>query len=260
MHDQTNENRVRLVVLDNHGLFRASLARLLASVSGFEVVGECGTSAEALEMLNGSPVDVVLLDFDFGAEHANDLISAARKAGYRGRFLIVAGTTDAERSANALRFGASGVFLKSEVPERLVQAIRVIASGAVWIDQKIIQLLADQCLNQPRRGDQESGSALEIREQRALLGILGGLTNRKIGDNMGLSESSIKSVVQQLFVRAGVRTRSQLVRMALEGSLGAARELVKREGNAPPAATPAGSRKPAQPAVFNPLPVRPSHE
>ena len=130
MHDQTDENRIRLVVLDDHGLFRASLERLLASEVGFEVVGECGTSAEALEMLNGSPVDVVLLDFALGAEHANDLISAARKAGYQGRFLIVAGTTDAERSANALKFGASGIFLKSEAPERLVQAIKLIASPA----------------------------------------------------------------------------------------------------------------------------------
>ena len=56
-----------------------------------------------------------------------------------------------------------------------------------------------------------------------LVGILEGLTNRKIGDNIGLSESSVKSVVQQLFVRAGVRTRSQLVRKALEGSLGPGR-------------------------------------
>jgi len=230
VHEQRDENRIRLVVLDDHGLFRASLARLLASESGFEVVGECGTSAEALEMLNGSPVDVVLLDFDLGAEHASDLISAARKAGYQGRFLIVAGTLDAERSAMALKFGASGIFLKSEAPERLVQAIRVIASGAVWIDQKIIQLLADQCLNQPRRGDQESGSALEIREQRALLGILGGLTNRDIAEGMGVSESSVKNILQGLFTRTGVRKRSQLVRLALEGSLGNVHQLVQQQG------------------------------
>jgi DNA-binding NarL/FixJ family response regulator len=159
-----------------------------------------------------------------------------------------------------MKAGASGVFLKSEAPDRLVEAIRLVASGAVWVDQKVIHLLANQIVDGPELDNRKSGSVLSDREERVLLGVLGGLTNRKIGDNMGLSESSIKSVVQQLFVRAGVRTRSQLVRMALEGSLGAARELVKREGNAPPAATPAGSRKPAQPAVFNPLPVRPSHE
>ena len=230
VHDQTDENRIRLVVLDDHGLFRASLAKLLASESGFEVVGECGTSAEALEMLNGSPVDVVLLDFDLGAEHSNDLISAARKAGYQGRFLIVAGTTDAERSAKALKFGASGIFLKSEAPERLVKAIRLIASGAAWVDQKIIQLLADQCLNQPQRGDQKSGSALENREQRALLGILGGLTNRDIAEGMDISESSVKNILQGLFTRTGVRKRSQLVRLALEGSLGNVHQLVQQQG------------------------------
>jgi DNA-binding NarL/FixJ family response regulator len=230
VHDQTDEKRIRLVVLDDHGLFRASLAKLLASESGFEVVGECGTSAEALEMLNGSPVDVVLLDFDLGAEHSNDLISAARKAGYQGRFLIVAGTADADRSAKALKFGASGIFLKSEAPERLIQAIRHIASGAVWVDQRIIQLLADQCLSQPRRADQESGGALEEREQKVLLGILGGLTNRDISEGMGISESSVKNILQVLFTRTGVRKRSQLVRLALEGSLGNVRQLVQPQG------------------------------
>jgi len=247
VHEPTDENRIRLVILDDHGLFRASLARLLASESGFAVVGECGTSAEALKMLDGAPVDVVLLDFDLGAEHAGDLISAARQAGYQGRFLIVAGCIDAERSAMALKFGASGVFLKSEAPERLVQAIRLIASGSVWVDQKIIQLLADQCLNHPP-GARKSGAALEDREQKVLLGILGGLTNRKIADGMEVPESSIKNILQGLFTRTGVRKRSQLVRLALEGSLGNVHQLVKRQAPDPMGphdATAPPARKPS---------------
>jgi len=220
VREQTDAKPIRLVVLDEHSLFRVSLARLLTCETGLEVVGECGTSAEALEMLSGSPVDVVLLDFDLGAEQAEELISSARKAGCQSRFLIVAGTTDAERSATALKIGASGIFLKSEVPERLVQAIRVIAGGSVWVDQKIIQLLADQCLNQLRHVDEKSGSPLEDREERTLQGILGGLTNRDIAAGMGISESSVKNILQGLFTRTGVRKRSQLVRLALEGSLG----------------------------------------
>jgi DNA-binding NarL/FixJ family response regulator len=243
VRDRTDENLIRLVVLDEHGLFRASLAKLLASQSGFEVVGESGTWAEALEILNGFPADIVLMDFDLGTEHADDLISAARKAGYQGRFLIVAGTTDAERSAKALKSGASGIFLKSEAPERLVQAIRLIASGAVWVDQRIVQLLADGCLSPPRPADQKSVNALEEREQKVLLGILAGLTNRKIADDIGVSESSIKHALQGLFSRAGVRTRGQLVRLALEGSLGNVRQLANEKGAtgchaaAPPAAS-----------------------
>ena len=69
---------------------------------------------------------------------------------------------------------------------------------------------------------------MKDREEKVLLGILGGLSNRKIGDQIGLSEGSVKAVVQQLFYKSGVRTRSQLVRVALEGSLGTARELAKR--------------------------------
>lgn len=221
MIEQPDQIGIRLVLLDGHGLFRTSLARLLASEDGFEVVGECGTPAEALEILNGSPVDVVLLDFDLGANHANDFISAAREAGCNGRFLIVAGTADAESLATALKLGASGIFLKSEAPDRLVQAIRLVAAGGVWVDQKIIQLLADQCVNQlPRLVDQRSGNLLlEDRQQKVLTGILGGLTNKRIADGMGLTESSVKNILQGLFAKAGVRTRSQLVRLALEGSI-----------------------------------------
>lgn len=235
MHEQTEEKPIRLIVLDDHGLFRVSLARLLASQRGLEVAGECGTSAEALEILSGTSVDIVLLDFDVGAECASEFISSARKSGYRCRFLIVAGTTDAEPSAMALKIGASGIFLKSEAPERLVEAIRLIASGAVWVDEKIIQILADECLNHSGRTDQRSGNSLETREQRTLQGILGGLSNRDIAEEMGISESSVKNILQGLFTRTGVRKRSQLVRLALEGSLGSGYQLAQKEKKTNPA-------------------------
>jgi two-component system nitrate/nitrite response regulator NarL len=246
MNDQTQKSRIRLLLLDDRGLFRASLGRFLASEPGIEVAGECGTSAEALEVLNGSTVDLVLLDFDLGAEDGNDFISAARQAGYEGRFLIVAGSADLQNSAIALKLGASGIFLKSETPDRLVQAIRLVGSGGIWIDQKIIQLVADQLINlYPRLEDQKSFAPLEERERNVLLGILGGLTNRKIGDNMGLPESSVKNIVQRLFSKAGVKTRGQLVRVALEGSLCASEELIRRQPNKLPNGVPPKSHEPS---------------
>ena len=98
----------------------------------------------------------------------------------------------------------------SEAPDRLVQAITLVANGAVWLDRQIIHILANESAA-PR-----SSSVLTEREQKVLLGILGGLTNKRIGQNLGLSEGSVKASVQQLFYRTGVRTRSQLVRIALE--------------------------------------------
>jgi DNA-binding NarL/FixJ family response regulator len=165
----TGVDLIRLVLLGDQSLGRASLARLLATESGFEVAGECGSPAETLEILRASPVDLVVLDLDLGPDHANCFIREARAAGYDGRFLILAGSVEAQYSATALKLGASGIFLKSEAPERLIQAIRVIATGAVWVDRKIIQLLADECLSNPALAEgQRAGQSLENREQKVL--------------------------------------------------------------------------------------------
>jgi two-component system nitrate/nitrite response regulator NarL len=219
--DQAQENRIQLVLLDDDALLRSGLSRLLASEPDFEVAGECSTFAEALDVLNDSVVDLVLLDFDVGAEHGNDFISAARQGGYQGRFLMVSRSADVRTSAIALKLGASGIFLKYEAPQRLSQAIRLVWKGGIWIDQTIIQLAANQLVIRGRRPEhQNSRGPLEERERNVLLGILDGLTNRKIGENMGLAESSVKNIVQRLFSKAGVNTRGQLVRVAFEGSLG----------------------------------------
>jgi DNA-binding NarL/FixJ family response regulator len=240
MDEQIAEDRIRLVLVDDQVLFRTSLGRFLATQPGLELAGECGTATEALEILNGSSVDLVLSDLDLRTERGDDLMSAARRAGYKGRFLIVAGTADARELSAAIKLGASGIFLKSEALDRIVQAIRLVASGAVWVDLKVIQLVADRLVDLPRLDDRMSRNLLTDREEKVLLGILGGLTNRKIGESTGLPESAVKGVVQQLFRKAGVRKRGQLVRVTLESSLCAARVLAKRARNAIPAVTPEG--------------------
>ncbi len=221
MNEPRENHPIRLVILDQFGLFRVSLGRLLASQPGFEVAGECGTTAEVLEVLARRPIDLILLDFDVCTEAGGDFISAAREIGYQGRFLIVAGSLDARKSALALKLGASGIFLKSEAPDRLLHAIRSVAEGEVWLDQKVVNLLAEELVDRhPGLPDRFPAGPLDDRERQVLTGIVGGFSNRKIGEKIGLSESSVKNVVQRLFSKTGVKTRSQLVRIALEGSLG----------------------------------------
>ena len=228
------QESIRIVILDDNGLFRSSLSRFLASEPGLEVAGECATCAEATELLNKIPVNVVLLDLDLGAERANQFIAVAFEGGYVGRFLLVAGSPDVRAAAMALKLGASGVFLKSEPPERLVRAIRLVAEGELWVDPEVIRRLAEQFVDYcPQLDSQSASELLEERERSVLLGILAGLTNRKIGTNMGLSESSVKNIVQRLFGKAGVKTRSQLVRVALEGSLGTTQNLMGRTNHIP---------------------------
>jgi DNA-binding NarL/FixJ family response regulator len=209
--------RIRLLLIDDHILFREGLSRLLALEPDLEVVAGCGTIAEALETVRRAPVDIVLLDYDLGDDQGSHFIASARGAGYRGKFLMVTAGMSAKESSAALHSGVSGIFLKHNSPGTLAKAVRQIMDGEIWVDPKVIQLMADR-VDQPER--ENISPLLTEREQQVLRGIFEGLTNKEIGAQLGVTDGAVKATLQQLFQKTGVRTRSQLVRIALEGSLG----------------------------------------
>ena len=210
--------RIRLLLLDDHVLFRESLSRLLASEPDFEMVAHCGAMAQALEILGREKVDIVLLDFDLGGDHGQQFITASRQAGYQGKILMVTAGMSAIESSTSLQSGVSGIFLKHNSPGTLAQAIRQVAAGEIWVDQRVIQQLAEGVTQREEHGPHKP---LTDREQQVLQGLFEGLTNKELAGQLGVSESAIKATLQQLFQKARVRTRSQLVRIAIEGSLGA---------------------------------------
>jgi DNA-binding NarL/FixJ family response regulator len=210
-------DRIRLLLLDDHVLFRESLSRLLASEPDFEMAANCGTAADALDILAQTAVDVVLLDFDLGEDHGSHFIEAAGEAGYTGKILMVTAGMNAAESSIALQLGASGIFLKHNSPVNLAKAIRLVAGGDVWMDPKVVQLMAAGV----REGDKQAPHPrLTEREQQVLQGIFEGLSNKEIAGRLSVSEGAVKATLQQLFQKTHVRTRSQLVRIALEESLG----------------------------------------
>jgi DNA-binding NarL/FixJ family response regulator len=206
--------RIRLLLVDDHPLFREGLARLLASEPDFEMVAQCSASTEALEVLSRSAVDVVLLDFDLGDEQGNRFISWARQSGYTGRILMVTAGMSAKEASAALKLGASGILLKHSSPGTLANAIRLVAQGELWVDQKVIQQMADAVQD----NQQSLPRAFTQREDQVLQGVFEGLINKEIAAKIGVSEDSVKATLKQLFLKTGARTRSQLVLMALEGS------------------------------------------
>ena len=213
-------DRTRLLLVDDHVLFRESLGRLLSSEPDFDVVGQCGNATEALEVLGRKPVDLALLDFNLPDLPGGEVVRLARASGYAGRILIVTGAIDAAQSSAVLQQGAAGIFLKHNPVESLLRAIRVVAAGDAWLDPKVIQFLA---AGAPGPGDRSFQNALSERENQVLAGVLEGLTNGKIAVRLGLTEGAVKSTLQQLFEKTNVRTRSQLVRLAVEASIGKAR-------------------------------------
>jgi DNA-binding NarL/FixJ family response regulator len=210
--DQKTMDRVRILILDDHALFREGLSRLIESEPDFEIAGCCASVREAVDIFRQKPIDLVLLDLDLGKEDGFQFFASARQAGFQGRVLMVtAGMSNAE-SVRALGLGVSGIFLKHRSPVLLAQAIRKVMAGETWLEQSSMQALVEAA----KRPRTTHPRPLTERESQVLRGVFEGLTNKEIGSRLGISESSVKAALQQLFQKTGVRTRSQLVRIALE--------------------------------------------
>jgi DNA-binding NarL/FixJ family response regulator len=206
-------DKIRILLLDDHALFREGLSRLLAGEPDMVMTALCASVAEAAEVLRRKAIDLVLLDYDLGKERGFEFITQARQWGFEGRFLMVtAGMSDAE-SVQALGLGVGGIFHKHSSPALLKQAIRKVMGGETWLDENAIQSLV-RASKHPQGADQTR--PFTERETQVLHGVFEGLSNKEIGTRLNISESSVKAALQQLFQKTGVRTRSQLVRIALE--------------------------------------------
>jgi DNA-binding NarL/FixJ family response regulator len=167
----------------------------------------------ALKIIANEEIDLVLLDYDLGEKPGTQFLDEGRKRGFAGRVLMVTGGMSDAVMLRALDNGASGVFLKSSPLAELVQAIRRVIRGEMWIDSGLVKALIE---GNRQRGAEAAQEMLSARERSVLRCVFEGLSNKEIGQQVGISEGSVKAVLQQLFARTGVRTRSQLVRFAVE--------------------------------------------
>jgi two-component system, NarL family, nitrate/nitrite response regulator NarL len=205
--------KIRLLLVDDHTLFREGLARLLESESQLQLMGHYSSAGEALAATNLDLVDVVLLDFDLGETQGLQFLREVRSAGFRGRVLMVtAGMSDAD-ALQVMQNGASGIFLKHNAPNSLIDAVHRVAAGEPWLDSASLQSLVGA---RSSKAKPPASTSLNKREREVLKGVFEGFTNKEIGAQLAISESYVKAVMQQLFGKTGVRTRSQLVRVALE--------------------------------------------
>jgi two-component system nitrate/nitrite response regulator NarL len=156
---------------------------------------------------------LLLLDFDLGERDGREFLRLAKEQGFNGKTLLVTAGVDAGAISELIRSGVSGVFRKHDSAELLAQGIRDVMAGKVWLDQEQLQttLRTGVGASQPRGPRQFTD-----RERQVLLTVFEGLSNKEIASRLNLSEASVKSALQQLFAKTGVRTRSQLVRVALQ--------------------------------------------
>jgi len=201
---------VRALLIDDHALFRESVCRVLSDTEDLEIE-HCGSIREALPLLAHKRFDLVLLDHDLGNERASQFLPAARQIGFEGRVLVVTAWVSENEARRLMRQGVAGIFLKEGPIEQLSESIRTVLAGGTWLDRSFSRM--------EEKGDVAAPSSPPVfteRQRRVLRFVLEGLSNKQIAFQLHISESYVKAILQGLFQKTGVRTRGQLVRVAVE--------------------------------------------
>lgn len=211
---------IRILLVDDHTLFRESLRTLLEGAPNYQVVAEVATVADAMEFCHAEAAafDLALVDYDLGpTAGAKNGVSVLRCLRERDEFipaLMIAARIDPKDLFTVINELRTGVFLKADPPEELGLALQTTMRREVWISSSVAQDLAAGVAQPPAK---YATSALDSREREILGLIMEGLSNNEIGVRLNLSESVVKAILQSLFEKTGVHTRSQLVRFAFEG-------------------------------------------
>jgi two-component system, NarL family, nitrate/nitrite response regulator NarL len=211
MH-QPDSKTIDLLIVDDHAMFREGLVRSLEKDEDMKVVGQCASSIEALAILQERHVSVVLLDMDLRVERGMTFLLEAKRTGFAGPILVVTAGISGQEAVQLVQNGVAGILHKEHSTEALCSVIRQVAAGQPCLETEYLSSLF-RAMDRTRAPQRPS---LTSRDQTLLRFILEGLTNKAIGQRLDVSEGVVKTALRQLFDKLGVRTRSQLVKVALE--------------------------------------------
>jgi DNA-binding NarL/FixJ family response regulator len=218
-----SESPVRIALIDDHTLFRESLRRLLETGTRFAVVAEASTAQQGLELARGSlPFDLALIDYELGADEvgANGLTvlrSIRQRRPGVPCLMVTAGLNEAALH-EVVHAQQASIFFKSEPAAELLLALEKTVRGEQWISSEAsVALLRSR--TEEEQATRSSETVFLPRELQVLSFITQGLSNKEIGAKLDLTESSVKAMLQKLFAKTSVRSRSQLVRFVFESEL-----------------------------------------
>jgi len=215
---------IRVAVADDQALVRSGFAVLLRSAGDIDVVGEASDGSEAVALVERARPDVILMDIrmpDVDGLEATRRITG-NDATASTRVLILTTFDLDEYVFEALHAGASGFLLKDTLPDELLAAVRVVASGEALLAPKVTRRLIEQFVQQPvaARTEPHPGlSTLTEREREVLGAVARGLSNAEIGEELFMSHATAKTHVSRLLTKLDARDRAQLVMLAYEAGV-----------------------------------------
>ena len=214
---------IKVLVVDDHTLFRRGIATVLADQEELEVVGEAADGLEAIEKAKETTPDVILMDLNMPRCSGLDAIQALQAEMPQVNVLVL---TVSEMEADlfaAVKFGARGYLLKKSEPEELVHAIFHIAQGGVIVSPimaaKLLTEFKDFGVEAEKEVTREAGTDLSPREGEVLQLVAQGATNKEIADSLFISENTVKTHLRNIMEKLHLANRSQAAAYAVKRGL-----------------------------------------
>jgi len=208
---------VRILLVDDHEIVRKGLRALLEAEPDFEVVGEAGSSAEALRRVGFDSPDVVVLDVRLPDGSGVEICREIRSEFPDVKVLMLTSYADEEALMSAILAGASGYLLKRIDSKALIESLHRVGNGESLLDEEMVSKLFSAVRGGGRQSDPLLGK-LSDQERRILDLISEGLTNRQIAEAMFLAEKTVKNYVSNLLAKLGMSRRSEAAAYAARAS------------------------------------------
>jgi len=214
--------KIRVVIVDDHRLFREGIRLMLRQEKDIEIVGEADNEPQTIDVISDFEPDVVLLDITMPEMDCIEAIPLIREKSPKTRALMLTASTDESMIFKALKAGAKGYLSKDASVSELVKAIQAVHQGELWVERKLVSRFFDkEAIAQPKREDRHGRTkeGLTAREQEVLRLLTKGCTNKEIAQELFISEKTVKSHLNSIFKKLNVSRRLQAILYSISRGL-----------------------------------------
>jgi len=216
---------IRILIADDHPIFRDGLKQLLAFEKDFEVVGEAGHGDDVLPAVERHHPDILLLDLKMPGTHGLAILQKMQAAPSQTKVIVLTASEDKNEFVQAMKLGTSGIVLKQSATELLLKSIRKVHAGEIWLDSHTTAAVIRQFASgeefppAPTNGRTRERLPLSQREREIVTLVAQGFKNKEMAEKMFISEQTVKNHLHNIFDKLGVSDRLELALYAIHRKL-----------------------------------------
>jgi len=214
-----SKQAIRILVADDHAIFRDGLRKLLEGADDVNIIGEASNGVECVKMLQKLKPDILLLDLRMPEKDGLGVLEEVNFDSLPTRVIVLTAAEDDRDVVRAMRLGARGVVLKQSASDLLLKSIRKVSDGEIWLDNRMTAEVIDAFKKSSESGQRREKPLLSDREKEIVQLVAQGFRNREIGEKLFISEQTVKNHLHNIFDKLGVSDRLELALYAIHHRL-----------------------------------------